>query len=211
VGDPSVARRPEYVVAEYEATQETYLHYDSFRWQAGSLLIAGAFVFLGFLASGDASVAVYAVASAVAAGVMTVWILFSHHHRQLYLLKIDRLVELEREMGAEQHRRFNSHGGTARRYKSRGPAGHNLDLAVYLLTSLAAPALAVAKGRASWWLAFSVLITVAGFVYVRRNETLIQRELRQERFDPTRPLPAEGDGVAPQPQDDGAGSSDAGA
>ena len=179
--DSASSRRPEYVVAEYQATQDAYLHYDSFRWQAGSLLVAGAFVFLGFLAAGDASVAVYAVASVVAAVVMTIWILFAHHHRQLYLLKIDRLLELETEIGAEQHRRFNRHAGTAKYYKARGPAGHTLDLAVYLFSSLSAPALAVAKDRASLWLTLAALIPLAGLLYVRRNEALIQRQLMEYR------------------------------
>jgi hypothetical protein len=31
---------PEYVAAEYAATQDAYLQYDSFRWQLGGLLIA---------------------------------------------------------------------------------------------------------------------------------------------------------------------------
>ncbi len=181
VTDPSMSRPAEYVVAEYQATQDAYLHYDSFRWQAGSLLVAGAFVFLGFLAAGDASTAVYAVASGVAAGIMTIWILFAHHHRQLYLLKIDRLLELEAEMGAEQHRRFNRHSGTVKHYKANGPAGHNLDLAVYLLSSLAAPALAVAKDRTSWWLLIAAIIPLAGLLYVRRNEALIQEQLLHYR------------------------------
>lgn len=177
MADSPTSRNPDYVVADHEATQATYLHYDAFRWQAGSLLVAGAFVFLGFLASGTTFAAVFAVASTATAGVMSIWVLFAHHHRQLYLLKIDRLLELEEEMGAEQHRRFNPHTGTVKRYKPKGPAGHNLDLAVYLLTSLAAPALAIARGQASWWLLMAALIPVVGLLYVRRNEALIQEQL----------------------------------
>lgn len=36
-------------IAEYQATQDCYLHYDSFRWQSGSLIVAGVFVFWGFI------------------------------------------------------------------------------------------------------------------------------------------------------------------
>ncbi len=163
MADQSAPKKTEYVVAEYEATQAAYLHYDAFRWQAGSLLVAGAFVFLGFLASAtETDAGLYATASIVVAAIMTVWILFSHHHRQLYLFKIDGLVELEKIMGAEQHRRFNRHGGTAKYYHARGPAGHNLDVVVYLLASLAAPALALAKDEASWWQLIAIANVVAG-------------------------------------------------
>jgi len=30
-------------IAEYQAAQDCYLHYDSFRWQSGSLIVAAAF------------------------------------------------------------------------------------------------------------------------------------------------------------------------
>ena len=30
---------------EYDKTQDAYLHYDAFRWQAGSFLISGVFIF----------------------------------------------------------------------------------------------------------------------------------------------------------------------
>jgi hypothetical protein len=194
VVDPSPPRPTEFIVAEYETTQAAYLHYDAFRWQAGSLLIAGAFVFLGFLASGSASILVYAAASVVAAGNMTVWVLYSHHYRQLYLLKIDRLLELESVMGAEQHRRFNWSETEGKRYRSFGPAGHDLDQAVYLLTALAAPALAVAKDRASWWLVIPVLIVLAGFATVRRNEARMQVWLKGNRT-----LPIERGPEVPEP------------
>lgn len=175
----------EYVVAEYAATQEAYLHYDAFRWQAGSLLVAGAFVFLGFLASSTRTdERLSAAASIVVAAVMTIWILFNHHHRQLYLFKIDRLIELEMIMGAEQHRRFNRHGGTAKYYRARGPAGHNLDLAVYLLAALAAPALAVTQREASWWQLLAVAIVAGGFATVRRNEKLTLQWLAAHRSPP---------------------------
>ena len=53
--------RPEYVVAEYAATQALYQHHDSFTWPAGSMLISGAFVFLGLLSNAGASPATYAL------------------------------------------------------------------------------------------------------------------------------------------------------
>jgi len=37
------------LLAEYQATQESYLHHDALPWQIGGLLIAGVFVFWGFL------------------------------------------------------------------------------------------------------------------------------------------------------------------
>lgn len=36
-------------IAEYQAAQGCYIHYDSFTWQVGAVLIAGTFVFGDFL------------------------------------------------------------------------------------------------------------------------------------------------------------------
>jgi hypothetical protein len=34
---------------EYIATNDAYMHYDNYAWHVGAILIAGAFVFWGFL------------------------------------------------------------------------------------------------------------------------------------------------------------------
>jgi hypothetical protein len=105
--------RSSWAAAKYAATQDAYLQYDSFRWQSGGLLI-GAFVFLGFLTSPNITPRSLFVGSLVVTVVVSIWMLYAQHYRQLYLFKIDRLLDLELEMGAEQHRRFHGVPGAAR-------------------------------------------------------------------------------------------------
>jgi hypothetical protein len=40
------------LLAEYLAAHDSFHHYDSFRWQSGSMLIAGALVLWGFVLAG---------------------------------------------------------------------------------------------------------------------------------------------------------------
>jgi hypothetical protein len=89
---------------------------------------------------------------------MSVWILYAQHCRQLYLFKLDRILELEKLMGAEQHRRSNP-GGTSKVYPRMVPRGHNLDLAVYVIITAAGPALAAAGGSFGGWAVMSLVLT----------------------------------------------------
>ena len=90
------SRPVEYVVAEYEAAHGAYLQYDGFRWQAGSLLIAGAFVFLGLLSTAADQSPKASIGSLIVTGVMSIWILYAQHYRQLYLFKLDRIYSSSR-------------------------------------------------------------------------------------------------------------------
>jgi hypothetical protein len=40
-------------LTEYSTTHDAYLHYDTFSWQVGAVLVAAVFVFLGFLLQPD--------------------------------------------------------------------------------------------------------------------------------------------------------------
>jgi hypothetical protein len=126
--------------AEYDATHASYLHYDAFRWQAGSFLIAGVFIFWGLLLQQPTPSDVAGVAALLVTGLMSTWLLFAHHYRQIYLCKLHRLHELEEALGMKQHLRFRS-----RIYDARGPRGHTLDLVVYLMTIAGTPALGIAR------------------------------------------------------------------
>jgi hypothetical protein len=137
------------------------------------------FVFLGLLArEGDR--ATFAMGSLLISLVMSIWILFAHHYRQIYMFKLDRLLELEAVMDAEQNRRFHD-GLASKRYRTEGPAGHNLDLSIYVTVSLAAPSLALAAATATWWLLIPVAVTTATAARVLRNEHRVNRALTDGR------------------------------
>lgn len=167
-------------IAEYEATQTSYLHYDSFRWQAGSLLIAGVFVFWGLLisASPPASAKVVGLAGVLVSILMSIWVLFAHHYRQIYLCKLDRLHELEELLSFEQHRRFLRNGVGGRQYKVFGPKGHNLDLSIYICSSLGGSFVSWMQLGFDKWLFAPIpfIIVVTGYVMI--NEYRIVRFLR---------------------------------
>jgi len=162
-------------IAEYEATQATYLHYDSFRWQAGSLLIAGVFVFWGLLISTSPPPCAQIIGSAgiLVSMLMSIWVLFAHHYRQIYRYKLHRMYELEKDLSFEQHRRFLKGGFENRQYKVFGPKGHNLDLAIYICSSIGGSFVGWMRlgfDSFSWWLMAPVIIVVPVTILVLVNE-----------------------------------------
>lgn len=164
-------------LAEYQATQATYLHYDAFRWQAGSFLIAGVFIFWGLLVQRATDSDTVAIGSALVTGLMSIWLLFAHHYRQIYLAKLARIHEIEAELGMEQHSRFVGRHGQQPRYRTYGPSGHHLDIGVYLLTVLGIPLLATARNGFSWQYLISLPIALAVVAVVVVNERRIRRLL----------------------------------
>jgi hypothetical protein len=60
-----------------------FVHYDGFRWQAGSFLVAGVFVFWGLLIQQRLESSLIGIGSLLIALLMPAWILFAHHYRQL--------------------------------------------------------------------------------------------------------------------------------
>jgi hypothetical protein len=163
------------LLAEYAAANSAYLAYDGYRWQAGSFLVAGVFVYWGFLIGTRAPALITTLSSVLIASLMSCWILFAHHYRQLYLFKLLRLQEIEAQLGMEQHRRFvDGTLTTGLPHRANGPAGHNVDLAVYVLTSIGGVAIVWARiGELTIDL---LVIPLVMFVtlYVRRNERRIQ-------------------------------------
>jgi len=164
------SKRPrEYVVAEYEAATAAYLHYDAFRWQSGSLLIAGAFVFLGLLAAGPAS-EVVDFGALLVAFVMSIWMLYAQHHRILYVFKLDRIAELEADMGAEQNLRFRASADHVAHYPRIGIPGHILDRIMGLGICLAGPALAVLKGSVGMYSLLALLVASGTFWWIVQQD-----------------------------------------
>jgi hypothetical protein len=159
-------------IAEYEATQAVYLHYDSFRWQAGSLLIAGVFVFWGLLVSASPPPCTKTIGwvGVLVSVLMSIWVLFAHHYRQIYLCKLHRMHELEKDLSFEQHRRFLEGGVESRQYKVFGPKGHHLDLATYVFSSIGGSFVGWMTTGFDLWLMAPVPIVVLVTVYVLLNE-----------------------------------------
>jgi len=116
---------------EYIAANEVYLHYDNFSWQVGSILVAGSFAYWGLLSGSTPTLLSINIGNLLICLVMTVWILYTSHNRQIYKYKLHRIWELEKTLNMHQHRRFRD-----KNYILNGPRGHILDYCIYILISI---------------------------------------------------------------------------
>jgi hypothetical protein len=165
------AEQVEVLLVEYEATQAAYLHYDGFRWQAGSFLIAGVFIFWGLVVQQPTEPRVGAAASFLVTGLMSTWLLFAYHYREIYMYKLRRIHEIELELGMEQHLRFRrGNPATEITHRVSRPRGHELDLAVYLLTVLGTPLLAGVRDTFSIWYLASIPVIVVALYLAQGSE-----------------------------------------
>src|SRR5882762_5798658 len=128
--DPST----EALLSEYAATNEAYLHYDAFSWQVGSVLVAGVFVFWGFLLQEAPDDALFVASGLLVTVIMSAWALYADHNRQIYLQKLDRLHDIELRLGFKQHVLW-----LTGYYRTFGPKGHVLYLAIYFVMCIGAP------------------------------------------------------------------------
>ncbi len=94
------------LLTEYSATNDAYMHYDNFSWQVGSVLIAGVFVFWGFLSDPNVEANLIIASSILISILMSAWMLYSDHNRQIFLCKLHRLYEIENLLGLKQHLRW---------------------------------------------------------------------------------------------------------
>ena len=170
------------LIAEYSAAHDAYLHYDGYSWQVGVVLIAGTFVFWGFLLDKAVTILTFTVSSLLITLFLSVWLLYTNHNRQIYLSKLHRIHELEEILSLEQHRRWRpEYSNLPISYKTFGPRGHFLDKCIYCIASLCTPLIGFAK------LCFDIrLIIPFPFViiilnYISLNESLLLKHLQLYR------------------------------
>jgi hypothetical protein len=164
------------LLAEYADANTVYLTYDGYRRQAGSFLVAGVFVYWGFVMSAAAPTSVVTLSSLFVAALMSCWYLFANHYRQLYMWKLARLHKIERQLGMQQHLRFIVLGKSGIKSGSHGPRGHNLDGAVYVLTSIGGPAISRVRDGFSWWSLLVIPLVTVICLVVARNERASARD-----------------------------------
>jgi len=183
VSNPSQGAKmePEDQRTEYAAAHDALLHFTAFRWQGGSFLSTGVFVFWGLLIQQKLPASAIGVSTLLVSALMSVWILFAHQARQIYLAKLHRIHELERAMNMRQNLRFGFVAGgldSATRYRTFGPRGYDLDLAVYVLTSIGGPLLGWARNGLSLWLFLPFPLVLGVIFWVRRNDRAMLAALR---------------------------------
>ena len=147
---------------EYSAAHDAYMHYDNFTWQVGAVLIAGIFVYWGFVVSGQPELLPVLLGNLVVCLFMSCWLLYAEHNRQIYLFKLHRIHELEAHLGLCQHRRFKEWPDQKKVYSLTGATGHYIDDAIYVLISLGGllPSLSAQSATAQMWSCYHWLILV---------------------------------------------------
>ena len=178
-GTPSEEIENDRRIAEYQAAQACWLHHDNFQWCAGGLLIVGNFVLWGAVAgAAKMDAIIIGVASTLVTALMSVWILYAHQVRQIYLCKIDRLQELEEKLEMEQNRRFNPKAETEKYYRYFGPSGWKLNLWIYRITALGGPAIGLTRIDFDLWM-LVLIVPVALFVIVSCKLACNERQFQR--------------------------------
>jgi hypothetical protein len=136
----------EALIAEYSAGNAAFVHYDNFSWQVGAVLVAGAFVFWGFLLDKQIGHFLIFISSLLITLLMSSWIFYTSHNRQIYLSKLHRIHEIEKILGLQQHLRcIKNKSNKNSYYRLFGFKGHVLDYFIYFISSIGAPLIGILK------------------------------------------------------------------
>jgi hypothetical protein len=182
----------ETLLAEYAATHDGYLHYDNFSWQVGAVLIAGTFVFFGFLLDKTLDNITFLAASMLVTSLMSLWALYGSHNRQIMLCKLHRIHELEALLGMQQNIRWiKEHGTPLLKYRTFGPHGNELDAIIYFVVSLGMPTIWIVKLGYCWLMLIPIVVTILCLITLRYNERRIRCLLRSVVQSAQPSLPAD--------------------
>ena len=153
---------------EYSATHDSYMHYDNFTWQVGAVLIAGIFVYWGFIVSNPPGLTSVLLGNLTICLLMSCWHLYAGHNRQIYMFKLHRIYELEAQLGLLQHRRFREWPDKERVYVLNQPTGHYIDDAIYVIVSFGGllPSLFGICTRGWKWFCYHWLLLVLTVIIV---------------------------------------------
>lgn len=181
--DASTNRQPnnEILLAEYSSTNSVYVHFDSYSWSVGSVLIASVFIFWGFMISVDLSAKFNIYSAIIGAALVNIlsslWLLYADHNRQIVLSKLHRIHEIERKLGMKQHLRWVKNAKGKNIYRTFGLKGHWIDRIIYLVISAGTPIIGIAKfGYDIYWLAPLIIILIS-WVWVIVNQKRIASHL----------------------------------
>lgn len=183
--------RRDYLLAEYAAANDAYMHYDAFPWQVGTVLIAGVFVFWGFLLQipKETVDVLFYPASFLVTIVMSIWILYCDHNRQIYIQKLDRIRDIERLLGFQQHLGWEVKEGSEPRYQTFGVSGHTLDVTVYLTVCFGGPILGSFWIGLSWFAILPLVPLPFVLFSICRNQyrlSCLRSKVTQERTESRR-------------------------
>jgi len=178
----------DHLLAEYQAAHASFHHYDTFRWQSGAALLAACMVVWGLLITTNKGSELIGLTSLLMALLLSAWLLYAHHYRQMYMCKLHRIHEIEKELGMALNLRHGFPGIATPYYRKFGPKGHHLDCFVFVIVVLFGPVLGFLTLGFSWWLCISLPILAGTIVWVSLNECRMVRfyALKVTRDQPAR-------------------------
>lgn len=168
----------EVLLVEYAAANSAYMHYDNFSWQVGAILIAGVFVSWGFIVGESLPVKALILISTGTTLLMSLWLLYCNHNRQIYLCKLHRIHQIEELLGMEQHIGWVSRNGAKPKYRSFGVPGHILNERIFLLASLGTISIAISSSSFDLLFVLPATISIFATVYTRWNDRRLKNHLR---------------------------------
>jgi hypothetical protein len=174
--------RKDSLLAEYKSAHDSFHNFDAFRWRSGSMVIGVSVVLWGFFFSGQTppvneKVAVVSVFTSI---LLSCWLFYANHYRQLYMIKLYRIHQIEHEMGMTLNARLGFRGLPNTGFKVYGLKGHYVDMVVYVLVSLFGPFYNfinnwVSGVKGTWYdvlIPFlSVPIVVLSIAWISKNES----------------------------------------
>jgi len=170
--------KDEALIAEYSSANDAFMHYDSYSWQVGAVLIAGTFVFWGFLLDKNVELFLLFISSLLITLLMSSWIFYTSHNRQIYLSKLHRIREIEKMLGLKQHLRFIKNNSNKNSYyQTFGFRGHIIDYFIYVISSIGAPIIGILKFGIQLFFFIPIIIICLVLVILLINEKSIRKHL----------------------------------
>jgi hypothetical protein len=156
----------ESALVEYQATQDTVLHYDNFTWHVGAVLLAGVFVFWGFLLDKQPGAGQVAVGITLLNLILAAWQAYASHNRQIYKYKVHRLQELEAMLKMQQHTRFGAVGGSSPAYPLTRVRGNLTERFIYVVGSMGSLLLSFSAIPWNAWAKWHLVLLASNVVVV---------------------------------------------
>lgn len=136
------------------------------------MLIASATVLWGLLFSADKppSGAQVAWASVLISGLLSAWLLYANHYRQLYMSKLYRMHVIEGELKMSLNNPLGFPGLSKRTREIYGPKGHHIDMSVCVLITAFGPIYRFLESGFELELLLGLLVMAGVSCYVHGNE-----------------------------------------
>ena len=170
------------------------MHYDNFPWQVGSVLIAGVFVFWGLLINSAFNDPVLISAAIAVVVLMSSWLLYADHNRQIYMCKLHRMHQIERELDLWQHRGWVQVLPQSNLiYRTFGIRGHRLNEVIFAVASLGTIVVGTIKNGWNWFYMLPIGLWVIALAFMRWNQKRFRahmakiRELDSQNSVPSTP------------------------